>query len=50
MSERNGDKARSGSLKKRRSQRRMRSRELAASVQVKPEAKVEVKPATEKTA
>ena len=50
MSKLNGDKARTGSLKKRRTQRRMRSRELAASVTVKAEAKPEVKAEPEKTA
>jgi hypothetical protein len=54
MSQLNGDKARTGSLKKRRTQRRMRSRELAASVKVKAEAKTEVgaeaKTVPEKTA
>jgi len=50
MSERNGDKARSGSLKKRRTQRRMRTRELAASVPAKAETKTEEKPVPEKTA
>ena len=50
MSARNGDKARTDSLKKRRTQRRMKFRELAASVKVKAEAKTEATPAPEKTA
>jgi len=54
MSERNGDKARTGRLKKRRTQRRMRTRELAASVPVKAEVKTateaEAKTVPEKTA
>jgi hypothetical protein len=50
MSSRNGDKARTDRLKKRRTQRRMRTRELAATVQVKAEAKTEEKPVAEKTA
>jgi hypothetical protein len=54
MSARNGDKARTDRLKKRRTQRRMRSRELAASVPVKAEAQTaavtEAKPIAEKTA
>lgn len=54
MSARNGDKARTDRLKKRRTQRRMRSRELAASVPVKaearPAAKTEAEPVPEKTA
>ncbi len=54
MSERNGDKARSGRQKKRRTQRRMRSRELAATVPAKTETRpgtgAESKSGPEKTA
>jgi DNA-binding XRE family transcriptional regulator len=54
MSARNGDKARTDRLKKRRTQRRMRTRELAASVPVKAEStaavETEAKPVPEKTA